>query len=64
MVAHRTSGLNNPWRHLQKMLSWVGNHARPPYVNPRGSVGGKKQFHFKYNYPGNLELRFLRTEIE
>ena len=34
--------LNNPWHHLRKMSSWVGNPGRPPYVIPRGSAGLKK----------------------
>ena len=39
---HGTCGLNNPWHHLRKMSSWVGNPGRPPYVIPRGSAGLKK----------------------
>ena len=33
----------NPWHHLRKMSSWVGNPGRPPYVIPRGSAGLKKK---------------------
>ena len=33
---HGTCGLINPWHHLRKMSSWVGNPGRPPYVIPRG----------------------------
>ena len=40
---HGTSGLNNPWHHLRKMSSWVGNPGRPPYVILRGSAGLKKE---------------------
>ena len=40
---HGTYGLNNPWHHLRKMSSWVGNPGRPPYVIPRGSAGLKKK---------------------
>ena len=40
---HRTCGLINPWHHLQKMSSWVGNPGRPPYVIPCGSAGLKKE---------------------
>ena len=36
-------GLINPWHHLRKMSSWVGNPGRPPYVIPRGSAGLKKK---------------------
>ena len=39
---HGTSGLKNPWHHLRKMSSWVGNPSRPPYVIPRWSAGCKK----------------------
>ena len=39
---HGTCGLNNPWHHLRKMSSWVGNPGRPPYVIPCGSAGLKK----------------------
>ena len=38
---HGTCGLINPWHHLRKMSSWVGNSGRPPYVIPRGSAGLK-----------------------
>ena len=37
-----TCGLNNPWHHLRKISSWVGNPGKPPYVTPRGSAGLKK----------------------
>ena len=37
-----TCGLINPWHHVRKMSTWVGNPSRPPYVIPRGSVGLKK----------------------
>ena len=40
---HGTCGLNNPWHHLRKMSSWVGNPSRPLYVIPRGSAGLKKK---------------------
>ena len=40
---HGTCGLINPWHHLRKMSSWVGNPGRPPYVIPRGSAGLKKK---------------------
>ena len=40
---HGTCGLNNPWHHLRKMSSWVGNPGRPPYVIPRGSAGFEKK---------------------
>ena len=40
---HGTYGLINPWHHLRKMSSWVGNLGRPPYVVHRGSAGLKKR---------------------
>ena len=40
---HGTCGLINPWHHLTKMSSWVGNPCRPSYVIPRGSAGLKKK---------------------
>ena len=39
---HGTCGLINPWHHLRKMSSWVGNPGRPPYVIPCVSAGLKK----------------------
>ena len=39
---HGTCGLINPWHHMRKMSSWVGNPGRPPYVRPRRSAGLKK----------------------
>ena len=39
---HGTCDLINPWHHLRKMSSWVGNPGRPPYVIPHGSAGFKK----------------------
>ena len=32
MGLHGTYGLNNPWRHLWTMSSWVGIPGRPPFV--------------------------------
>ena len=40
---HGTCGLNNPWHHLWKISSLVGNPGRPPYVIPRGSAELKKK---------------------
>ena len=43
---HGFCGLNNPWHHLWKMSSWVGNPGRPPYVIPHGSARLKKMIEF------------------
>ena len=47
---HGTFGLINPWHHLRKMSSWIGNPGRPPYVIPRGSAGLKKNIQIIKSY--------------
>ena len=54
---HGTCGLINPWRHLQKMSSWVGNPGRPPYVISCGSAGLKK----KLNGPAGINWFCMST---
>ena len=39
MRVNGTCGLNNPWHHLQKISSRVGNSGWPPYVTSHGSAG-------------------------
>ena len=62
---HGTCGLINPWHHLRKMSSWVGNPGRPPYVIPRGSAGLKKGDIAHWLYANNHITRgwFVRAEI-
>ena len=57
---HGTCGLINPWHHLQKMSSWVGNPSRPPYVIPRGSARLKKKLRnyvYKIILKSHLDIR-------
>ena len=53
-------GLINPWYHLRKMSSWVGNPGRPPYVIPRRSAGLKKKGDL-YPHVGGAESNRTRN---
>ena len=64
---HRTCGLNDPWHHLWKMPSRVGNPGRPPYVIPRGSAGLKKRKKWDHTRAVFLKTRmflFSHTRTE
>ena len=59
---HGTCGLNNPWHHLRKMSSWVGNPGRPPYVIPCGSAGLKKKDSSRKSADGSHSNAYRRRK--